>query len=45
MRFCTNCGAKLADDWKFCAKCGTPAAGNQSTGEAENKLTEGRTFI
>ena len=22
MRFCTNCGAKLADDWKFCAKCG-----------------------
>ena len=22
MRFCTNCGAKLADDWKFCVKCG-----------------------
>ena len=22
MRFCTNCGARLADDWKFCAKCG-----------------------
>lgn len=22
MRFCTNCGARLADDWKFCIKCG-----------------------
>ena len=24
MAFCTNCGAKLADDAKFCTECGTP---------------------
>ena len=23
MAFCTNCGAKLADDAKFCTECGT----------------------
>ena len=22
MRFCTNCGTKNADDWKFCIQCG-----------------------
>ena len=22
MAFCTNCGAKLADDAKFCTECG-----------------------
>ena len=22
MRFCTNCGAKNADGWKFCIQCG-----------------------
>ena len=24
MAFCTNCGAKLADDAKFCTECGAP---------------------
>jgi len=24
--FCTGCGAALDGDWRFCAKCGTPAA-------------------
>ena len=34
MAFCSNCGAKLSDDMKFCVNCGTPAIhpnGNSGT--------------
>ena len=32
--FCTNCGAKNADDAKFCTECGTPLFQPQQTVEA-----------
>ncbi|CAN5140191.1 hypothetical protein BH09ACT1_BH09ACT1_27180 [soil metagenome] len=26
MRICSNCGAQLGSEWKFCTRCGTPVA-------------------
>lgn len=41
---CPNCGQELAEDVKFCRRCGTPvAAGNQSgPSEASDSLTAGK---
>ena len=34
MAFCTNCGARMADDAKFCANCGTGRAPSPPQAEA-----------
>lgn len=34
MKFCTNCGAKLADGSKFCTECGQPVASAAPAQEA-----------
>ena len=31
MRYCTQCGAELRDDDRFCARCGTPVASQSQT--------------
>jgi hypothetical protein len=42
MVYCTNCGAKLEDDVKFCVECGTPVsqAGEPVVSQAEQEPQE-----
>lgn len=39
MKFCSNCGAQLADDVKFCPACGTNTAENKSEKEEQADST------
>ena len=38
---CTNCGASIADDAKFCAECGTKVVREMFCAQCGTKLSAG----
>ena len=40
MKFCSNCGAQIADNAKFCSECGHAVELKQETVTAENKTQD-----
>ncbi len=41
MKFCSNCGAQLADDAQFCGECGTPVVLQTVQNEAQQPVQQG----
>ena len=41
MNSCPECGAKVAENHKFCIECGQPLAGEQAAPAAADKITGG----